>query len=140
LARANAPVAEQLAETIAPLRLSNRQVHELYAGWTSGSDKTRELIAANPELYLRAQQQARDSKSKELTDARAICDDLEVIGSVARRTRRRLLKGAWQTLLATERHEVVRSLGRSRADVQALFDRFELEDCDARPRTTHCDS
>ena len=55
LARANAQAATQLATAITPLKPTSRQIGALYAGWQSGSARTRELILASPQMYLQAQ-------------------------------------------------------------------------------------
>jgi len=55
LARANATAATRLAEAITPFKPTSREVGALYAGWQSGTARTRELILATPQVYLQAQ-------------------------------------------------------------------------------------
>jgi len=55
LARANAAAAMQLATAITPLKPTSREIGALYAGWQSGTARTRELILASPHVYLQAQ-------------------------------------------------------------------------------------
>ncbi len=55
LARANAAAATQLAEAIATLKPTSREIGALYAGWQGGTARTRELILATPQVYLQAQ-------------------------------------------------------------------------------------
>jgi len=55
LARANEQAARQLAEAIAPLEPSSRQVGALYQAWQNGTERTRELILSHPQVYLQAQ-------------------------------------------------------------------------------------
>jgi|SRR5271170_4582978 len=55
LARANAAVATQFAQAITPLKPTSREIGALYAGWQSGTERTRELILASPQVYLQAQ-------------------------------------------------------------------------------------
>src|SRR5437588_700183 len=53
LARANAQAANRLAEAMASFRPTTRQVGLLYEGWQAGTERTRELILAVPQVYLK---------------------------------------------------------------------------------------
>jgi ParB family chromosome partitioning protein len=48
LARDNAAAAAQLATAITPLKPTSREIGALYAGWQSGTARTRELIPRQP--------------------------------------------------------------------------------------------
>lgn len=124
LARANAPAAVQLATTIAPLKLSSRQVGALYDGWQAGTQRTRELIVERPQVYLQAQSsQMRAAPSA----TERWLNDLGALSGIAKRARRTLQGGLLQHLLEQERAEVEQDFERMRQEVQRLFARFDVE-------------
>jgi hypothetical protein len=124
LARANAPAATRLAEAIAPLKPTSREVGALYAGWQSGTARTRELILATPQVYLQAQAtQGPVAPSA----AQRWLNDLGALAGIARRARRGLEQGLLQQLLEAERREIEPAVVRSKAEVERLFQRFALE-------------
>jgi ParB family transcriptional regulator, chromosome partitioning protein len=124
LARANACAAVHLAAAIAPLKLTSRQVGALYAGWQSGTPATRALILERPHVYLQAQEaQSPESPSA----AERWLRDLTALAAIARRARRTLEQGLLAQLLQAERAELDQSFARMRAQVQRLFERFDLE-------------
>lgn len=124
LARANAAAATQLAEAIATLKPTSREIGALYAGWQGGTARTRELILATPQVYLQAQ------ATQEPAAPSAIerwLNDLGALGGIARRARRPLEQGLLQQLLTVERTEVCEAVARTKADVESLFNRFDRE-------------
>ena len=129
LARANATAAVQLAATIAPLRLASRQVGALYAGWHSGTQRTRELIVERPQVYL----QARSVEQPACPSAtERWLNDLGALAGIARRARRTLEGGLLQQLLQQERAAVEHGVERMRQEVHGLLNRYDLERGDAR--------
>jgi ParB family chromosome partitioning protein len=124
LARANAQAASELANRIVPLALASRQIGALYAGWQSGTARTRELILSQPQLYLQAQ---HAQQPVPLSAAQRWLNDLGALGGIARRARRALEQGLLQQLLAPERAELDHAAARTRVDVQRLFERLDLE-------------
>ena len=129
LARANAAAAAQLAATIAPLRLSSRQVGALYAGWQSGTQRTRQLIVERPQVYLQArsvEQPASPSATERWLN------DLGALSGIARRACRTLEGGLLREVLAQERAEAEQGFERMRQALQRLFHRYDLERGDAR--------
>lgn len=124
LARANAQAASELASSITPLRLTSRQIGALYAGWQSGTARTRELILSHPQLYLQAQHEQQQAPP---SAAQRWLNDLGALGGIARRARRALEQGLWQQLLDRERSELDHAAARTRVDVQRLFERIDLE-------------
>ena len=129
LARANVGAAMQLAAAIAPLKLSSRQVGALYAGWQTGTARTRELIVERPQIFLQAKcEQASSSPSA----SERWLNDLGALGGIARRARRALESGLLQQLLETQRGEVEQGFARMRWEVQRLLQRFDLESGHAR--------
>ena len=133
LARANVGDCERLVTAIAPARPTTRQVAELYAGWVSGSDATRERMLADPALYLRAQDEARRPEPADKSPAQLLLDDLGALGGVARRTHRRVQGGLLQRLVPAEREEIDRCAVQARSDAETLFRRWEKETSHAGP-------
>jgi len=128
LARANAAAATQLAQAITPLKPTSREIGALYAGWQSGTERTRELILASPQVYLQAQ--ATQEPVAPSATQRWL-NDLGALGGIARRARRALEQGLLQQLLTVERTEVEQAVARSKAEVERLFSRFDREAGDA---------
>lgn len=124
LARANAAAATQFADAITPLQPTSREVGALYAGWQSGTARTRELILATPHVYLQAQ--AAQAPAAPSATQRWL-NDLGALAGIARRARRPLEQGLLQQLLAAERLEVEQAVARSKAEVESLFERFDRE-------------
>jgi ParB family chromosome partitioning protein len=124
LARANEQAARQLAEAIAPLAPSSRQVGALYQGWQNGTERTRELILSHPQVYLQAQVAQVAAPA---SPAQRWLQDLGALGGIARRARRPLERGLWRELLGTERDELEQAFERMRTEVNGLCHRFDLE-------------
>jgi ParB-like chromosome segregation protein Spo0J len=124
LARANAAAATQLAEAIATLKPTSREIGALYAGWQGGTARTRELILETPQVYLQAQ--ATQEPAAPSATQRWL-NDLGALGGIARRARRPLEQGLLQQLLTVERTEVCEAVARTKADVESLFTRFDRE-------------
>jgi ParB family transcriptional regulator, chromosome partitioning protein len=124
LARANALAARQLADAIAPLEPSSRQVGALYQGWQSGTERTRELILSHPQVYLQAQ---ASQVATPASPAQRWLQDVGALGGIARRVRRQLEKGLWSELLGAEREELSHAFERTRTEVGGLCHRFDLE-------------
>ena len=124
LARANAAAATQLAEAIATLKPTSREIGALYAGWQGGTARTRELILATPQVYLQAQATQEPAAPSAM---QRWLNDLGALGGIARRARRPLEQGLLQQLLTVERTEVCEAVARTKADVESLFTRFDRE-------------
>ena len=112
---------------MAPLKPTTRQVGSLCDGWRSGSTRTRELILATPEVYLRAQEEQREARATAKSSLQQLLDDLGALSGIARRARRRLQQGLLQRLLPGEPEEMARLLAQARTDTQGLFTRFDQE-------------
>jgi ParB family chromosome partitioning protein len=130
LARANLQDCVKLAGALAKRKATSRQVGALYAQWVSGTRKTRELLVADPWLCLRVQEQARKVDEVEKSAAQQLRDDLEAIGGLARRARRKLEAGLWSRMIELEREELERCMAQAKHEIGALFERFEnKENC-----------
>jgi len=129
LARANAVAATPLIEAIAACQPTSRQVGVLCAGWRSGTQRTRELILSSPQIYLQAHcAQAEPAPSP----TQRWLNDLGALAGLARRARRPLEQGLLQQLLLQERTEIEHGFACTKADVERLFARFEVENGHAR--------
>lgn len=93
LARANEDDCVRLSGAIAPHRLSNRQVGELYATYvsTSGNAGAREMLLRDPMLVLEAR---AEIAAEGEAPAEKLLDDLHIVTAVARRAHTRLVRGA----------------------------------------------
>lgn len=126
LARANAKAAKRLAEGLGSWRPSTRQVELLYQGWQAGTERTRELILATPQLYLKTLevQQPRRAAPSPLQQ---LHDDLGALRGAAQRACRRLEQGAMQKLMPEEPEELAQLVEKAKAATQALFTRMQQE-------------
>lgn len=129
LARANAAAATDLVKAIAAWKPTSRQVGVLCAGWRSGTERTRELILASPHIYLQAQ---ASQSEPTLSPTQRWLNDLAALAGIARRARKPLESGVLQQLLSAERVEVEEHFAHSRAQMDRLFARFDLERDHAR--------
>jgi ParB-like chromosome segregation protein Spo0J len=124
MSRADLAATEKLAATMRPLKPTTREVAALYAGWQSGSSRTRELILESPKLYLEAKSASRPAP---LSATQRLLDDLGALGGIARRALRALQAGLLQQLLDNERLEVHQAFARAKADLERLLHRIDLE-------------
>jgi ParB family chromosome partitioning protein len=124
MARTEAAAAEKLAAAIVPLKPTTREVAALYAGWQSGSTRTRELILSSPKLYLEAKAQSCPTPP---SATQRFLNDVAALGGIARRALRALQGGLLQQLLESEQVEVKEAFARAKADLQRLIHRIELE-------------
>jgi ParB family chromosome partitioning protein len=140
LARTNASAADRLAKKIAPLGLTSRQIGLIYSAWVQGTPAVRERLMEDPWLYLRTITDADAASKGKLSTALELKKDLEIISSVARRARRRISSGAWQSMLLAEREEFRQTFESVHKDYIALAERIRLETSHAEARASHGDS
>jgi ParB-like chromosome segregation protein Spo0J len=124
LARVNAAAAQALATAMTPLRPTSRQVGLLYAGWQTGTERTRELIVQSPQIYLQAQ--ATQATAPPSATQRFL-QDLGALAGIARRAHRILEGRLLAQLRESELLEVTDAFARANADLKRLVQRFELE-------------
>ena len=129
LARANRDDCVRLADAIAPERMSNRQIGELYALYLRSGAKARELLLSAPTVALRACDEAARSKDK--SPVELLVDDLGIVAAVARRAHGRLIKGAFAEADAPAREGIRAAHERARGDFESLMRRCEKEMRDA---------
>jgi len=124
LARANEEHAVRLADAIAPLRLSNRQVGELYATYQSSNADAREILMRNPMLVLEARAEiAADGAAP----VEKLLEDLHIVAAVARRAHTRLVKGAVDGAGEEAREAVRLACGSAHGEVERLKRRSDRE-------------
>ena len=116
LARANRDDCVKIADGIAALSPSTRQMRELYVAYMDARGETRKKIIENPALYLRACVENKDPVI-EPTAGRILLDDLGTIGGVTRRIHKRLREGIVQRICIEERDEVVSAAAQTEVDV-----------------------
>jgi ParB family chromosome partitioning protein len=124
MARVDVAATERLAAAILPLKPSTREVATLYAGWQSGSQRTRELILSSPKVYLDAKAVSHPAPP---SATQRFLDDLSALGGIARRALRALHEGLLPQLPESERLEVGQAFARAKADLERLLHRFDLE-------------
>ena len=137
LARANEGDCVRLCAAIAPLRLSNRQVGELYATYVAGNATARELLLRAPMLVL-------DARAEIAADGEApvekLLDDLHIVAAVARRAHTRLVRGAIDGVDGNGRETVRLACGNAHGEVERLKRRCDREVGHAGPDDTVGDS
>lgn len=139
LARANRGDAQRLADAVAPLRLSSRQMAVLHAAWSGASLKTRELLLADPALVLRAHEEARRARERSSTPAQQMVSDLGALAGLAGRVYQRTRRGELRGLLAPERQEVSHVFSQTRRELVRLLNRLDKELEDARSEQARSD-
>jgi ParB-like chromosome segregation protein Spo0J len=140
LARANRTDAERLADAVAPLRPSSRQMTVLCAAWSGANLKTRELLLKDPALVLRANEEARRARERPQTLAQQMLSDLGALAGIAGRLYQRTRRGELRGLLPPEREELGHVFSQTRQEVVRLLKRLEKELEDARPEHPRSDS
>lgn len=101
LARANRDEAEAVARVCGARQFSVRDVAALCNAWRNGTEATRELLLQNPELILRAQDEALKAK-QELAPQLQLLGDCAALGGIARRAARILREAGWDSVAVPE--------------------------------------
>jgi ParB/RepB/Spo0J family partition protein len=140
LARANRESCLKLAPVLAAHHLSSREVELLCAAFVSGSDESRELILTQPQLVLRAQQEAL--RPKERSPSERLLSDLMAIAGIARRARRLVLEDKRSRAAPSTgwSADMPGAAAAAEADATALFALLHKEVADARRTNPHSDS
>ncbi len=136
LARANEDACVKLAAAIAPLRLSNRQVGELYATYMAANPSGRELLLRDPMLVLEAR---AEIAAEGEAPVEKVLDDLHIVAAVARRAHKRLVQGAVDGADAAARETVRLACSNAHDEVERLKRRCVREVGNAGPGNTHGD-
>jgi hypothetical protein len=120
LARANRADARALVAGLGGRRASSRQMGALYGAWLHGGAKSRELLLADPWLFLKTQEELQRAKT-EPSASQQLLGDFGALSGISRRATRRLREGLARQLAEGERDEARRCLAQAKADVEALF-------------------
>lgn len=91
VARANIEDCQRMAEAFRTHRFTSRQARELYAAWRDASPQIRQRILDDPQLFLKAHQQAAPQPPP-LADE--LLRDLTMIVQITNRASRRLARAA----------------------------------------------
>lgn len=132
LARANKTGCEQLA-TAFTSRLSIRQVEALVAAYRAADQETKARLCADPGLFLRALEAARDRDTQPLSQGAVLLRDAGALGGIARRLSVGLRAGTARALVDKDRAELACALTQARRDTDRLFHLANKELDDARP-------
>jgi ParB family chromosome partitioning protein len=130
LARANRADGERLADAVAPLKLTTRQMAIVYAAWLGANPEARALIVKDPALVVRAHEEARRAKARPATPAEQMLSDLGALSGLAARVHQRMRRGELRGLLEPERAEIRHAYSQACREVERLIKRLgkELED------------
>ncbi|XYH95947.1 hypothetical protein ACMHYB_50525 [Sorangium sp. So ce1128] len=139
LARANRADGERLADAVAPLGLTTRQMAVVHAAWLGANAEGRALIVKDPALVVRAHEEARRAKARPATPAEQMLSDLGALGGIAARVHQRTRRGELRGLLAPEREEIRHAFSQARREVERLIKRLGKELDDARPEHANRD-
>lgn len=129
LARTNRIDAEAVARVCGARQFSVRDVAALCTAWRAGTEATRELLLQNPELILRAQDEALKAK-QELNPQRQLLGDCSALAGIARRAARVLRDTDRATLALTELH---RAAGVAQTETESFFSLCRKESPHAGP-------
>ena len=129
LARTNRDEAEAVARVCGARQFSVRDVAALCTAWRSGTEATRELLLQNPELILRAQDEALKAK-QELTPGLQLLGDCAALGGIARRATRILRDAGWGSVAVPE---LQRAAVASQAETELFFSLCRKEPPNAGP-------
>ncbi len=136
LARANRADAVRLADAVAPLRPSTRQMAALYAAWAGASRARREMLLKDPALVLRSHEATRRARGRSATPAERLRADLATIGTLAGEAYGRARRGAIDDAPAMDRDAIKQSLEQARHEVSRLLQHLDEELDDARREHT----
>jgi len=134
LARANPDDCPSMADAFARNRFSSREAGQIYAAWRDASPSIRQRILDSPELFLKAQHRTTPEPAVD-----ALLRDLDLVGAIARRARRRWVR-AGPLMSAAGREQARGAIEPAVAELQGLAARIQQEQPDAEPNTTSRDS
>jgi ParB family transcriptional regulator, chromosome partitioning protein len=140
LARANREVCLELVEAIGTTRLSSRDLGILYTAYQAGNWVTRRRLLEAPLVFLKSYKEAEAPPSVEPGPSDSLLTDLEILGSTARRARRRLRRCVLRNLPEKDRQDLAGLLDQSRREFERLAEHFHREMGHAGPEHASGDS
>jgi ParB family chromosome partitioning protein len=137
MARINVDDCARMAAAFIQHYCDTRQAAQLYAAWRDGSHVVRDRILAEPELFLKTQQQTLAGKPA----AVAVARELEMAIALLHRAGRRLAQ-ALPEMDDRQQEQAQRQLESARREIDRMAERIgkEQEPTHAEPGTTHRDS
>jgi ParB family chromosome partitioning protein len=137
MARINVDDCARMAAAFIKHHCDTRQAAQLYAAWRDGSHVVRERILAEPELFLKTQQQTLAGKPAAVAFAR----ELEMAIALLHRAGQRLSE-ALPEMDDRQQEQAQRQLESARREIDRMAERIgkEQEPTHAEPGTTHRDS
>jgi ParB/RepB/Spo0J family partition protein len=141
MARANREASETLGAKIARHRLTTREVGGLWGAWRAGNAAVRERLLADPLLFLKTRREVESEPPPPASTAAELLKDLDLIGAIARRARRRLSSCAG-TVSVEQREELTRAAEQAQLDLNRLRSDLQRQGEDktnAQTRSAHCD-
>jgi ParB/RepB/Spo0J family partition protein len=93
LARANKSDCEKLVEKIKDMKVSVRQMRQLYISWKQGNSQQKQAIIKNPDLYFKVNNEIDRKKriSLEKEKINPISNDLRIIINICKRIHKIIL-------------------------------------------------
>ena len=140
LARANRQVCLELVEAIGATRLGSRDLRILYTAYQTGNWVTRQRLLEAPLIFLKSYKEAEAPPAVEPGPSDSLLTDLEILGSTARRARRRLRLGVLRNLPEKDRQDLAGLLDQSRREIERLAQHFHQEMGHAGPEYPSGDS
>jgi ParB-like chromosome segregation protein Spo0J len=127
LARAKRDDACRLGEAMARLGLSTRDAQRLHRGFLDSGTPGRALILEQPEVYLRAENEAKKPATHAPSPIEQMTGDLGALAGIAQRACRRLGDGRLRRALTPDREHVDRMAKLAQRQAQQLFERIQSE-------------
>ena len=139
VARQSLEDCQRMAAIFAQNRCDTREAGQLYAAWRKGSSAVRKRILDDPELFFKAQRQARE-KAPAGTGAELL-RDLEMVVAIVNRAQRRLA-GAAATELDDQQSKAARhQIERIEKQLHRIDEEIQPEKKPhVEPSATHRDS
>jgi hypothetical protein len=134
LARANKAQCEQLVEALGDVRLTTRQLAQLYTAWRAGDGDQKARIAGAPRLFLRAVEASAPEPGDELG---WLLQKLGVVGEALRRAGESLERAAVVDARLVTSARVRRAIGPLKAAWDALHNRIEEDHAGPRHADRH---
>lgn len=131
MARAKVDDCTRLADGIAALGLSTREVGELYAAWRESGPEMRERVLSEPGLFVKSRREM--GRSAPIPTASELLRDLDVAGVLVRRVMRKL---ASSELVQQEVEQLGSCACQAIGDLERLRRKLDKEEKNAELRAT----
>jgi ParB family chromosome partitioning protein len=138
VARASLEECQQMAAAFVRHQFHTRQAGQLYAAWRDGSARVRQRILAQPELFLKAQQQVEPSPAPP-APAAELLHDLEMVLAIVNRASRRLHAAAPE-MECDECEAAQQKIDRALVQLGRMGERIAQEQEHVEPSTADHDS